>query len=318
MVNTTEAGSFWMPPQASTFAAEVDSLFDFIMDLNYIFFAIITVMTVYFVVKYRRKSEDDLATSDLDHSTLWEGLWTFVPLLLCLVVFVWGFRVFLNLSVAPEGAMEINATAQKWAWSFAYDDGQVTSDLYVPANQPVKLIMKSRDVLHSFFVPDFRVKSDVIPNRYTTVWFEAKSPGKHRIYCTEYCGKDHSNMYRTVHVLSADEFANKKNAGFEGRPEGQDPAEWGKELYSKLACKTCHSLEKGERRIGPSFWGIIGRSGETTEGEKYVANEEYIRESIMEPTAKIVKGYPPSMPSFQGQVNDNQMDAIIAFMKTLK
>jgi cytochrome c oxidase subunit 2 len=315
---TTSESSFWMPPQASTIAKEVDDLFDFIMDLNYIFFIIITVMTVAFVVMYRRKSDDQLATSDFDHSLLWEGAWVFVPLLLCLVVFVWGFRLFLNLSVAPEGSMEISVTAQKWAWSFKYDDGQVVNDLYVPANRPVKLIMKSRDVLHSFYVPDFRVKSDVIPNRYTTVWFEALAPGEHRIYCTEYCGKDHSGMYRTVKVLSEKDFAARKKKGFEGRPEGQSPAVWGKELYSKLSCVTCHSLKEGERRIGPSFWGIVGREGETEDGEKYVANEEYIRESIMNPMAKIVKGYPKSMPSFAGQVDDDQMDAILAFMKTLK
>jgi cytochrome c oxidase subunit 2 len=318
MESTTQTGSFWMPPQASTTAAEVDSLFDFIMDLNYIFFAIIFAMTVYFVVKYRKTDENPIATSDFDHSTLWEGAWAFIPLLLCFVVFFWGFKVFLTHTVSPDNAMEINVTAQKWSWSFKYDDGQNTSDLYVPAGQPVKLIMKSKDVLHSFFVPDFRVKSDVLPGRYTTVWFEAMQPGVHRIYCTEYCGKDHSGMYRTVTVLSAADFAKKKSAGFEGRPEGQDPAIWGKELYSKYGCNACHGLTEGEVKVGPTFYGIFGRKGETTAGESYVANEEYIRESIMEPMAKIVKGYAPQMPSFKDQIGDDQMDALIAFMKTLK
>lgn len=318
MSNTTQTESFWMPPQASTTAFEVDSLFNFIMDINYFFFAIIFAMTLYFIVKYKKSDKNPIATSDFDHSTLWEGSWTFIPLLLCLIVFTWGFRVYLINAVAPDHAMEINVTAQKWAWNFKYNDGQSSNDLYVPAGQPVKLIMKSKDVLHSFFVPDFRVKSDVIPGRYTTVWFEAIEPGTHNIFCTEYCGREHSGMYRTVHVLSAEDFAKKKSDGFEGRPEGQDPAVWGKQLYSKYGCNACHGLNEGEVKVGPSFYGIYGRKGETTTGESYVANEEYIRESIMEPMAKIVKGYAPAMPSFKDQIGDDQMDALISFMKTLK
>jgi len=318
MESTTQAGSFWLPPQASTSAAEVDALFDFILDLNYIFFAIIALITVGFIVKYRKSEDNPIATSDLDHSTLWEGAWAFIPLLICIYVFAWGFKVFMHSTVSPDNAMEINVTAQKWSWNFKYDDGQSTSDLYVPAGEPVKLIMKSRDVLHSFFIPDFRVKSDVVPGRYTTVWFEAKQPGMHQIYCTEYCGRQHSGMHRKIHVLSKEDYAKKKSAGFEGRPEGQDPAEWGKQLYSKYGCNACHGLEEGEVKVGPSFYGIYGRKGETQDGTAYVANEEYIRESIMEPMAKIVKGYAPAMPSFKGQIGDDQMDAIIAFMKTLK
>lgn len=313
-----KAGSFWLPPQASTNAAELDELFGFVMDINYVFFAIIFAMTVYLSVKYRRKRADQLATSDMDHSLLWEGAWAFIPLMLCIVMFVWGFRVFLHQNTAPEGAMQINVSAQKWSWAFSYDDGQTTSDLYVPAGTPVKLIMKSKDVLHSFYVPDFRVKSDVMPNRYTTVWFEAIAPGEHRIYCTEYCGKEHSGMYRTVHVLSQEEFIAKKQKGFEGKPEGLDPVTWGKQLYTKYGCNACHSLKEGERLVGPSFWGIFGREGVTATGEKYVADEQYINESIMEPMAKIVQGYAPAMPSFKGQIDDDQMSAIIAFMKTLK
>lgn len=310
-------GSFWLPPQASTGAAEVDELFGFIMDLNYIFFAIILAMTVYFVVKYRRTREDQLATTDFDHSSLWEGAWAFIPLALCFVMFAWGFQLFISLQVAPEGSIQINAAAQKWAWSFTYDDGQTTSDLYVPAGEPVKITLKSKDVLHSFYIPDFRIKSDVIPNRYTTVWFEAIEPGTHRIYCTEFCGKDHSAMYRTVHVLSQEDYAKKKSEGFEGKPEGLDPVTWGGQLYKKLGCNACHSTD-GSRLVGPSFKGLWGREGKTAAGESYKADAQYINESIMEPQAKIVEGYPPVMPSFKGQVSDDQMNALIAYIKTLK
>jgi cytochrome c oxidase subunit 2 len=325
MTSTNEAGSFWMPPQASTVAQEVDSLFDFIMDLNYIFFFLILAMVVVFVVRYRRTQQNQLATSDLAHNTFLEASWTFGPLALCLVMFVWGFKLFTTLAVAPEGAMVVNVEAQKWRWSFQYEDGQTSDELYVPAGIPVKLVMRSKDVLHSFFVPDFRVKADVIPNRYTTLWFEAIKPGVHTIYCTEYCGKDHSQMYNKVHVLSEDEFKKKKEVGFDaeidpvtGKPKAKDPVVYGKELYEKKGCKACHSLEAGEKLVGPSFHGLFGRTGKTVAGETYTANEEYIRESVMTPLAKVVEGFPPSMPAFQGQINDEQMNALIAFIKTLK
>ena len=312
-------GSFWLPPQSSTVASEVDELFDFIMDLNYIFFFIILAMTVYFVVKYKRNSDDQLATSDFDHSTLWEGAWAFIPLGLCFVMFVWGFKLFVNLQVAPPGAMEVYVSAQKWSWNFAYENGGNSNDLYVPAGKPVKLIMKSKDVLHSFYVPDFRVKADVIPNRYTTVWFEAPEAGEHRIYCTEYCGKEHSGMYRTVHVLPPAEFEKKLEdlSGPSKLPEGMTMAQWGEQLYVDYTCATCHSKD-GSRLVGPSFKAIYGREGKLADGSTYKADEEYINESIMEPKAKVVEGYPPVMPSFKGQLDDNQINAIIAFMKTLK
>ena len=316
-MSASESGSFWLPPQASTVAAEVDSLFDFIVDLNYIFFVLVIAPMVYFVLKYHRKDEAQLATSDVDHNLAIEGAWTFIPLLLCLIVFVWGFRVFLNQRLAPENAYEINVTAYQWGWSFQYETGEVTNDLYVPAGRPVKLIMKSKDVLHSFFVPDFRVKQDVLPNRYTTLWFEAFEPGDHQIYCTEYCGRSHSGMHRRVYVLSDADFNERLNNGFEGAPGG-DPVVWGQQLYSQVGCNNCHSLNAGERLIGPSFWGLVGREGRLADGSSYVADEEYIRESIMNPMAKIVEGYPGAMPSFAGQLNASKIDAIIAFMKTLK
>jgi len=293
----------------------VDELFNFILDLNYIFFAIIFAMTVYFVVMYRHNNQNTVATSDVSHNTLWEGAWAFIPLILCLIMFVWGFRVFMNQSTAPENALEINVTGKKWQWNFKYAHGGETEDLYVPAGRPVKLLMTSKDVLHSFFVPDFRIKSDVIPKRYTTVWFEAKEPGKHLIYCTEYCGTRHSGMLRQVHVLSEEDYAAKYVALTP--KDNLTPVEKGEKLY-KNNCASCHSNQDGQRVVGPSFWGIYGRKGETEKGESYVADEEYIRESIMNPMAKIVKGYPAAMPAFKGQLDIDDMNAIIAYMKTLK
>ncbi len=314
------SGSFWMPEQGSTIAADVDTLFDFIYYLNVIFFVLITAATIYFVVKYKRKSDDQLASSNVGHNTALEAAWTFVPLVLVIICFVWGFRVFLDQSVAPANAIEVQVKAERWKWDFQYSNGsQTLNELFAPAGRPVKLVMSAKDVLHSFFVPEFRIKSDVVPNRYTSVWFEAKEPGDYQIYCTEYCGTGHSNMLATVKVLPADEFDKAMLKGeWPGQSgEGRDPVEWGKELYVSKTCNACHSVN-GSRLVGPSFKGLFGRDAKFADGSTAKADENYIRESIMDPNAKIVEGYAPAMPSFAGQLSDGQTDALIAYIKSLK
>ncbi len=217
MADTKEAalGKFWMPEGASTIAEDVDLLFDFIYWLNVIFFLLIAVGTVYFVWKYRRKKEGQLALSQIDDHMGLETLWSVVPLLLCLVCFAWGFRIYMDLNVAPDDAYEIQAKAKRWNWAFQYEGVPgTTAELYVPVDKPVKLIMSSSDVLHSFFVPEFRVKQDVVPGRYTTLWFQATRTGKFTIFCTEYCGKDHSKMLADLHVLSQKDFDKRLADGF--------------------------------------------------------------------------------------------------------
>ncbi len=310
-------GGFWMPPQGSTVAGEVDQLFDFIYWVSVFFFVAITIATVYFVVKYKRRSDDQLATSQVGHNTLVEATWTFVPLVLVLVMFAWGFRTFLNLTVAPEGAYQVKVTGQKWSWNFTHPDGTVTTgDLHVPANRPVKLLLSSRDVIHSFYVPDFRIKQDAVPGRYTTAWFQAKAAGEHQVFCTEYCGKDHSAMLAKVLVLSEEEFdAGKWKVS--KPPEGMSVAEWGGQLYNKVGCKACHSVD-GSKLVGPSFKGLYGRTEKITGQDPVQVDENYLRESIMDPQAKIVEGYAPAMPSYKGQLDDAKLDALIAYIKTLK
>ena len=317
MASATE-GSFWMPPAASTVADDVDALFNFIMIINYVFFAVIAVGTIWFAWKYRRRSDDQLATSQIKHNTAIEAIWVFGPLALCFVVFIWGFKLYLNMSVAPADAYEVQVSAQKWQWSFTQANGEtVPAVLHAPANRPVKLIMSSKDVVHSFFVPDFRVKADVVPGRFSTVWFEAKQPGDYQVFCAEYCGKDHSRMLATVRVLPQEEFDKKLKDGFVTMDKKIAPAEYGKKFYKDYACASCHSLD-GTAGVGPSFKGLWGRTEKLEGGATVKVDEEYLRESIWDPKAKIVAGFAPVMPTFKGQINDDKMFAIIAYIKTLK
>lgn len=316
---TGNGGGVWMPPAASTTAGEVDVLFDFIYWISVVSFVAVLLTIVYFVRKYRRKSDDQLAVSQVGHNTLIEAAWTFVPLVLVMVMFAWGFRVFMNQQVAPTGAYEIKVTGEKWRWVMTYPDGHVSvNELHVPANRPVKLLLSSRDVIHSFYVPDFRVKQDAVPGRYTTLWFEATAPGKHQVLCTEYCGTGHSAMLADV-IVHPDEAWQKIEQGEwpgDGPKEGQKPADWGKELFTKFTCNSCHSVED-KRLVGPPLKGIFGREEKLEGGETVKVDENYLRESINDPQAKVVEGYAPTMPAFKGQISDAKMDALIAYLKTL-
>lgn len=310
-------GTFWLPPAKSTIAGDVDGLYDFILWLNIIFFVAITAATIYFVVKYKRRSNAQLALSQVGHNTMLEATWTFVPLVLCLVLFVWGFRLFLDLAVAPEGSYQVQVTAEKWKWTFTHPDGTVkVGELHAPAGQPVKLVMSSRDVLHSFFVPDFRIKQDVVPNRYSTVWFEAPEAGTSDILCTEYCGTSHSNMLAKVHVLSAEDWQKGEWRKVE-LPEGMTPEQWGKQLFAKYTCNSCHSID-GSRLVGPTFKGNWGSQRNIQGAGPLAMDENYFRESVYDPQAKIVEGYAPAMPTFKGQIQDVELDALMAYVKSLK
>jgi cytochrome c oxidase subunit 2 len=315
---SSPTGGVWMPPQASTVAPAVDHLFDFILWLNIFFFVLITALAVWFVIKYRRKTPGQRAVGQMDHSAKLEWTWTVIPSLLILGLFVWGFRVYLDQQVAPANALEIKVTAEKWKWSFTYPNGaQTIGDLHVPVGQPVKLIMSSRDVLHSFYVPSFRLKQDVVPNRYTTLWFQATETGPQQIFCAEYCGTSHSGMLGQVIVHPLQEYRDLEANNFDTGGGNKPPAEYGKELFQKFGCVACHNID-GTKNVGPALKGLVGRTESLADGTSVKADENYIRESVMDPTAKVVAGFQPIMPSFKGQVNDKQMDAIIAFIKSLQ
>ncbi|MBD3402814.1 cytochrome c oxidase subunit II [candidate division GN15 bacterium] len=309
-------GTLFLPPQNSTIASEVDFLWDFIYWASAAFFVILGVAIIYFLIRYRRRRQGEL-TSGKSHNVPLEIAWTVIPTILIFFVFVWGFQGYLKMQIAPGDAMEVKVTGQKWFWSFQYEEGASTvNELVVPVDQPVKLLMSSTDVIHSFFVPNFRVKMDVLPNRYTHLWFEATSTGEYDLLCTEYCGTGHSEMIGTVRVLGEREFTEwLEQAG--GMGEGMTPAEFGEQLYTSKACNTCHSLD-GSKVVGPSFLNLYNKEQMLTTGQAVVADENYLRESILNPQAKLVAGYDPVMPSYQGVLKDQQVDALIAFIKSLQ
>ncbi|MEX0686644.1 MAG: cytochrome c oxidase subunit II [Balneolales bacterium] len=306
----------FMPQRRSTFAADVDTLFHFIHIAGFILLAGITIAIIYFCIKYRRKSDDEV-TPIITHNSNLEITWSVIPLILILIVFSWGFRGYLTLYTPPSDAYEITVTANMWAWQFSYPTGGVSpNQLYVPANRPVKLVMRSDDVIHSFFVPDYRVKMDVVPNRYTTLWFEANEPGTSVIYCTEYCGAGHSAMLGEVIALDEAEWEEWLESGLEV-DEDMPLAELGKETYTQQGCNACHSLDGGPS-VGPTFQGLFNSDRSLTDGTTVTVDEDYIRESILEPQAKLVEGYPPVMPSYAGRVNERQIEGLIEYIKELQ
>lgn len=308
-----------LPPAKSTLAEQTDTLFWFVHLSSLALTIGLIAVIIYFVYKYRRQSEDEV-TPLITHNNALEVTWSVIPLILVLIVFGWGYQVFMNQQTVPDDAYEINVSAQKWIWQFQYQNGATsTGKLHVPAGRPVKLVMSSKDVIHSFYVPDYRLKQDVVPGRYTEMWFNAPKPGKSIIFCTEYCGTGHSDMMGEVIVHEPKEFENwlAENAGGASKPEDLPPAEWGKQLAQEYACTTCHSTD-GSRMVGPTWKGKFGSQEHLSDGSTVTVDENYIRESILEPNAKVVEGFPAVMNTYQGQLNDEQINAIIEYIKTLK
>jgi cytochrome c oxidase subunit 2 len=305
-------GTFFLPPSGSNFAPEVDALFAFLTYVSLFFMAVIFTSIVVFAIKYRRRPGPAPEKPPVAHLPL-EILWTGIPLILVMIMFAWGFRIYLKQSIVPAGALEIKVTGQKWIWSFDYPNGAASvKTLVVPVNQPVKLLMSSRDVIHSFYVPAFRIKRDVLPNRYTVQWFTGTKVGVYDLFCAEYCGLEHSGMIGSVRVVPREEYEEWLEANM-AAGEGPQQAE---RLYQTKGCAGCHSTD-GSRMVGPSFLGLFGHQVTLSDGSKVVADENYIRESILNPTAKIVAGYEPVMPTYQGQITDEELDALIAFLKSL-
>lgn len=307
---------YFLPEQASPFAQDVDGLFIFITVAGTILLLGITAALIYFSIKYKRHTPQDV-TPVIRHNLALELTWTIVPTILILFIFAWGFRGYVQMRNAPADAYEVYVTGLSFGWQFTYLNGVISGgELVVPAGRPVKLLMQSRDVLHSFFVPDFRIKQDLMPNRYTTLWFQADKPGEHIIYCTEYCGSGHSSMMGKVRVLAEDEF-NAWMAGEAAKNEQDLPlARLGENLYSQQGCMACHSVD-GSAGIGPTFKGLYGATRNFTDGTSAVADEGYLRESILVSNARIVAGYPPAMPNYQGVLSDRQVDALVEYIKEL-
>ncbi|NUP11691.1 MAG: cytochrome c oxidase subunit II [Polyangiaceae bacterium] len=313
-----ETEGAWLPRASSTYAEPYDAAWNFNLWVSIFFFAIVMGPMAYFAVKYKRKSETE-RTSPIDHNLKLEIFWTAIPTLLLIYMFWIGFKIFANAQVAPNDAMTINVTGQMYSWKFQYPDGTTCNELGVPKGRPVKLVMSSIDTIHSFFVPEFRLKADVVPNLYTTMWFEPTKEMESVVECAEYCGTGHSTMLTRVFVMpsgdadTAGTYENWMQNGCEKTP--LPPLARGQKKYTQI-CKSCHSLD-GSRLVGPSFKGLWGRQETLANGQTITVDENYIKKSIMTPSADIVQGYPDQMPPM-AYLKDQDIEGIIAFLKEQK
>ena len=315
--------AWMMPPQGSEFAKEIDFVYMALFWLSVVLFFMIAIPSVYFPWRYRYKK--GRVTPHQTHNTTLEVAWSVGPLVLCIGIFFWGLNGWMKYAVAPGEAMEISVTAKQWLWQFEYPDGSRTiNDIHVPVNKPVKFTMTSEDVLHDFFVPDMRVKHDIIPGRYTQIWFTPTVLGPHNFTCAEYCGKDHSGMKGMLTVDNDTDFAKWMETGgtewedyFNGKDPKKTPAEWGKITFERVGCNSCHNVD-GTKSKGPTWKGVYGSMVELNNGTSVLADEAYIRESMMNPQAKVVKGFDPIMPTFQGLLKKNQQDGLVAYIESLK
>ena len=301
------------PDQASTAATQVDSLFLFLLATSGFIVLLISTLIVYFAVKYRRRSESEMPSQITGNDRL-EFAWTIIPFGMFMVFFFWGANVYLNLVQPPSNSMQVYVVAKQWMWKFEHAEGQQEiNELHVPLGRPVKLIMTSQDVIHSFFVPDFRIKQDVLPNRYTTTWFQATKTGQYRLFCTQYCGTEHAQMTGYVYVMDPAAYQQWASGG---PSAAQSPAAAGQKLFEQFGCAACHRPDG--RGPGPALAGVFGSTVRLQGGGTVTADESYLRESILDPTAKTVEGFQPIMPSFRGRLTNEQIMQLIEYIKTLK
>jgi len=304
------------PEQASTFAPNVDALYAYLVLVSAFFSLLIAVLVVYFAVKYRKRSADDPIPAPVDeHSPggmILEIVWSAIPLGLSMIMFGWGASIFFTESRPPADAMEIYVTGKQWMWKIQHMEGnREINELHIPVNRNIKLTMTSEDVLHDFYVPAFRTKSDVLPGRYTTEWFKATKPGKYHIFCAEYCGTKHSGMVGYVYVMEQAQYDQWLGGGM-----GQGTlAEQGQQMFTSLGCVTCHTSDANGRC--PNLKGVFGTTVALQGGAKVKADEAYIRESILYPEAKIVEGYQPIMPTFKGLVTEDGLLKLIEYVKSI-
>ncbi len=309
--------SLWFPKPASDIAAQIDGLFYFITVLSGVVFFALFAIVAYFIVKYRRSEQRKVGSKSPSHNDLLEITWSALPFLILLFIFFWAFRDYMTLSIAPPGGNEIKVSAKKWLWQFEYPQGiRTIGDVVVPIGKPTYFLMSSEDVIHSFYLPNFRVKRDVIPNRYTKVWIQPNRIGKFQIFCAEFCGDGHSQMLGTLTVVSPEDYDKWVASGGGKSLEGVPLIDIGKRVYDSAGCNVCHSLD-GAKGIGPSLKGMFGKVRPLAAGSVMV-DENYVRESIEVPTAKVAAGFQPIMPSYKGVLSPREIDGIIELIKSLK
>lgn len=300
------------PDQASSFAWQVDALYFYLIAVSVAFMIPIVAAIFFFVVKYREREK--FATPEEMHgSIVLETVWSIIPFVISMTIFLGGAVVYFNQYRMPDDAMQVYVVGKQWMWKVQHETGQrEINELHVPVGTKVKLTMTTEDVLHDFSIPAFRTKADVVPGRYTYLWFEATKPGKYHLYCAEYCGLNHSGMGGYVYVMEKPEF----EAWLQGNASGSTPVEQGKDLFqNKLGCASCH--QGGATQRGAQLEGIFGKEVKFVGGGTLVRNDEYIRNSILNPSSQVVEGYQPIMPTFKGQVTEEQLVSLVAYIKSL-
>jgi cytochrome c oxidase subunit II len=300
------------PEQASSLAAEVDGLYVFLIAIT-VFFSLGIALTLgFFAVRYRRRSDAD-RPAEIHGSLVLELTWSLIPLAIVMVVFVWSAALFFAQNRPPDDAMDVHVVGKRWMWKLQHMTGQrEINELHVPVGRAVRLTLTSEDVIHSFFVPAFRMKKDAVPGRYNVAWFKATKTGTFHLFCAEYCGTEHSQMIGQIVVMEPDEF----QTWLQGGPAPVSPVAAGQKLFTQLNCITCHRSDSQGR--GPLLDDLAGSQVRLQGGEVVVADESYLRESILNPTASIVEGYQPIMPTFQGQVSEEGVLQLIAYIESLK
>jgi cytochrome c oxidase subunit 2 len=301
------------PPNASSVATEMDLLYLFIVAVCAFFTVLVTALVVVFAVKYRRRHPNEVG-ADIHGSLALELVWTIIPLVLALMMFGWGADLFFRLAKPPRDAMEIYVVGKQWMWKVQHPEGvREINELHVPIDRNVRLTMGSEDVIHDFSIPAFRVKMDVVPGKLTTMWFKATVPGTYHLFCAEYCGTKHSGMIGQVIAMTPQDYE-AWLAG--GRSASGTPAQNGERLFTEHACVTCHKRDSSGR--GPTLYGLYGSKVALADGRTAIADDNYLRESIMSSQTRVVQGYQPIMPAFQGMLSEENLMQLIAYIKTLK
>jgi cytochrome c oxidase subunit 2 len=303
----------FIPESASTVSGKVDALYFYLSGVTMFFTLLIGGVLTFFVIKYRRRLPFEIPRPIAGSHKL-ETMWSVIPFLIAMSMFAWGSQIYFENARTPKNANEIYVVGKQWMWKIQHSTGQrEINELHVPIGRKIKLIMTSEDTIHDFYIPAFRIKADVLPGRYTTQWFEATKPGTYHLFCAEYCGMNHSGMIGSIIVMQPTEF----DSWLSGNASQQSPAVAGQQLFQSLGCVSCHGAN-GEGGRGPALAGLFGRKVFLTNNQTLTADEAYIRESIENPSGKVVSGFSPIMPTFQGQVTPEQLIQIISFIKSLQ
>ncbi len=318
-----------MPKSVNSEADPTDQMFYAVYGLSLFFFFAITIAIVYFCIKYRHRPGHK-AEPSAGHNDALEITWTVIPTIISVFLFYYGWRTYVKVVTPPNKAIEVSVVAEKWNWTFTHSNGAYDSDLHVPVGVPIRLVMTSKDVLHAFYAPVMRVKQDIIPRRYTYAWFMPTKPGTYRLTCAEYCGTNHSQMAcrefdketgsclrRAVVVVHKSEQDYGRYLADLQALSGGDPVKLGATIYANK-CVSCHTND-GSARIGPTFAKTYGTKRKMDDGAEVLMDEGYVRESILSPTTRTVAGYPKgTMPSFEGQLKEREINALILYLESLK